>query len=179
MVLLSFFVGVLGVVGQDKPTEYEVKAAYLLNFGKFIRSAQPSLSGSGNSFDICIIGDSPIEAPLRAVTANESIGDRPIRILHSKDGSQARTCQIAYLSASEGPRLAQDLEELRGADALTVSDTSSFLAEGGMIEFLLVSNHVRFSVDLGAVKRTHLVLSSEFLRVAYSVSGQPGKVGAP
>jgi YfiR/HmsC-like len=179
LVLLPLFVGGLATLADSRPSEYDVKAAYLLNFGKFVRTAQPSPAAFGNSFDICVIGDSPIEGALKSLTANENIGDRPVRVLRLKDGTQARACQIAYFSASEGPRLDQELEQLRGSDVLTVSDTSSFLAQGGMIEFLLISNHVRFSVSLNAVKRTRLVLSSEFLRVAYSVSGEPGKESAP
>jgi hypothetical protein len=42
---------------------------------------------------------------------------------------------------------------------------------------VLVSNHVRFSVNLDPLRRTHLNLSSELLRVAASVSGnRPGEV---
>lgn len=174
-----FFVSVLGAPGGSRPSEYDVKAAYLLNFGKFVRNPQSGPPGSGNSFDICLVGDSPIESPLRALTANENIGDRPVRVLRMKDGTQARSCQIAYLSESEGPLLEEALKELRGTDVLTVSDHPAFLAQGGMIEFILISDHVRFSVSLDSVRRTHLILSSEFLRVAYSVSSGPGKESAP
>ena len=65
----------------------------------------------------------------------------------------------------------QDLAAFRDSDTLTVSDAPDFLKRGGMIQFLLVSNHVRFSVNLDPIRRTHLSLSSELLRVAASVSG--------
>jgi hypothetical protein len=42
-----------------------------------------------------------------------------------------------------------------------------------MIQFVLIANNVRFTVNLDAVSRAHLVLSSELLRVASSVSGKP------
>ena len=164
---------------ESRPSEYDVKAAYLLNFGKFVRIEPAEPAGAGSSFDVCVIGDDPIEAALRTQTAGERINDRPVRILHVKDGAAARACQIAYLGGGEGEHLDQSLDELRGSDVLTVSDSPTFLARGGMIQFLLVSNHVRFSVSLDAVQRTHLRLSSEFLRVAYSVKGKPGKEGAP
>lgn len=177
--VLPLFVGGLKALCDSRPSEYEIKAAYLLNFGKFVRNPQTVPTGSGNSFDICLVGNSPIEAPLRALTANENIGDRPVRVLRMKDGTDARSCQIVYLSESEGSHLEEELKELRGADVLTVSDRPDFLAQGGMIEFVLISDHVRFSVSLDSVRRTHLVLSSEFLRVAYSVSKGPGKESAP
>jgi hypothetical protein len=55
---------------------------------------------------------------------------------------------------------------------LTVSDAASFLQRGGMIQFLTVENHVRFAVNLDAVRGAQLSLSSELLRVATSVNGE-------
>jgi hypothetical protein len=48
-----------------------------------------------------------------------------------------------------------------------------------MIQFLLIQNHVRFAVNLNAVNHAHLVLSSELLRVASSVTGKPPSGGLP
>jgi hypothetical protein len=55
---------------------------------------------------------------------------------------------------------------------LTVSDAADFLKYGGMIQFVEEDNRVRFAVNLNAVNRTHIVLSSELLRVASSVTGK-------
>jgi hypothetical protein len=177
LVRLLLFVAFTAAFADSRPSEYDVKAAYLLNFGKFVR-VEPAASASPHTtFDVCIVGDDPIESALKTLTNGERVGGLPVRVLHVKDGAQARSCQIAYLSGSEGPRLDQDLEQLRGADVLAVSDNATFLTRGGMIQFLLVSNHVRFSVSLDAVRQSHLVLSSEFLRVAYAVSGMPAKEG--
>jgi hypothetical protein len=179
LVRFLFFVVCTAALANSRPSEYDVKAAYLLNFGKFVRVEPGTTANSRTSFDVCVVGDDPIESALKALTNGESVSGLPVRVLHLKDGAQARSCQIAYLSGSEGPRLDQDLEQLRGADVLAVSDNATFLTRGGMIQFLLVSDHVRFSVSLDAVRQSHLVLSSEFLRVAYAVSGVPAKEGTP
>jgi YfiR/HmsC-like len=165
---------------QAKPSEYTVKAAYLLNFGKFMR-VSPGAETSSNNFNICIVGDDPFGGALDNITAGEQIDGRPVRIVRLQkpdlDKPDSRACAIAYLSASEDRRIEQDLAAMRDSDTLTVSDAPDFLKRGGMIQFLLVSNHVRFSVNLDPVRRTHLNLSSELLRVAASVSGnRPGEV---
>jgi len=169
----------IGVVAfcQGKPSEFDVKAAYLLNFGKFMRNG--NMATATSSFDVCVVGDDRIEAALSGMVGGQSIDNRPVRIVRVKDGTQARNCGIAYVSDSEGVRIDKDLEELSGADVLTVGDGSTFLAQGGMIQFLLLSNHVRFAVNLEAVRKTHLVLSSELLRVAYSIAGNPATGAAP
>jgi hypothetical protein len=179
LLLFLLFVASIAALADSRPSEYDVKAAYLLNFGKFVRVESAPPASPRTFFDVCVVGEDPIEAALNTLTNGERVGGLPVRIIHLKDGSQARSCQIAYLSGSEGPRLDQDLEQLRGANVLAVSDNATFLARGGMIQFLLVSDHVRFSVSLDAVRQSHLVLSSEFLRVAYAVSGMPSKEATP
>jgi hypothetical protein len=155
-----------------KPTEYDVKAAYLLNFGKFVRTSRPIAPNS--SFDICTLGRDPINPSLDAIASNSTIdGRRPVRVTHLPDITGAKSCQILFLGNPEENRIREDLAILGNADILTVSDAPDFLQHGGMIQFVLVSNHVRFAVNLEAVNHTHLVLSSELLRVASSVAGKP------
>jgi hypothetical protein len=152
---------------EGKPTEYDVKAAYLFNFGKFIRLPANAPSAQSGTFDICIFGKDPI---------NEQIGNRPVRVVITEGTHEDRSCAIAYIGASEDEHVESDLADLAGGETLTVSDAPRFLARGGMIQFVMVANHVRFAVNLDAIKRTHLALSSELLRVAASVSGkQPGE----
>jgi hypothetical protein len=154
----------------EKPTEYDVKAAYLLNFGKFVRTFRTEAPRS--SFDICMLGHDPMGSSLDALASNSTIDGRPVRITHLPDISDAKSCEILFLGAAEENRIREDLAILGNADILTVSDAPDFLQHGGMIQFVLVSNHVRFAVNLDAVNHTHLVLSSELLRVASSVTGK-------
>jgi hypothetical protein len=164
---------------QNRISEFAVKAAYLFNFGKFVRFAPSDAVNNRQSFDICIVGDDPLGRTLDDLTANERLDGKPVRIVRLKSAAEARGCAIAYISSSEGPRIADDLEELRGQPVLTVSDAANFLQHGGMIQFLTVENHVRFAVNLNAVRGAQLSLSSELLRVATSVSGEKSQAVRP
>jgi hypothetical protein len=159
------------IAQPPKPTEYDVKAAYLLNFGKFIR--HPRLQTPHSSFDICILGRDPMGRTLDEIAANESINGLPVHIRRLQDVTDAKSCEIVFVSSFEGERIREDMAILAATDVLTVSDDSDFIERGGMIQFVLVSNHVRFAVNLTALNRAHLVLSSELLRVASSVTGKP------
>ena len=156
----------------SKPSEYDVKAAYLVNFGKFLRLSRPAPGRS--SFELCTLGHDPMNSSLDALADNTTIAGLPVRVNHLQDISAAKSCAIVFISASESDRVREDLAILGNADILTVSDAPDFLEHGGMIQFVLVSNHVRFAVNLEAVNRAHLILGSELLRVASSVSGKPG-----
>lgn len=155
---------------QNRMSEYAVKAAYLFNFGKFVRFAPPESVESRPSFDICIVGEDPLGHTLDDLTANEQLDNKPVRVVRFKSAAEARGCAIAYISASEGARIGTDLRMLRGQEVLTVSDASRFLADGGMIQFVTVEDHVRFAVNLDAARAAQLTLSSELLRVAISVN---------
>lgn len=171
---IGSFLALVTVTGnpEGKPSEYEVKAAYLFNFGKFIRLPANAPSAQNATFDICIFGQDAINRVLEGITHNEQIDNRPVRIVRTKGSPEDRSCAIAYISTSDDEHIESDLASIAGGETLTVSDTPHFLARGGMIQFVLVANHVRFAVNLDAIKRTHLVMSSELLRVAASVSGE-------
>jgi hypothetical protein len=158
---------------QNRMSEYDVKAAYLFNFGKFVRFTPPDADSKRQIFDICIVGDDPLGATLDRLAANELFDGKPVRVLRLKTAVEARGCAIAYISASEGARVKNDLDALRGQPVLTVSDAGNFLQNGGMVQFVPQENHVRFAVDLDAVRNARLSLSSELLRVAISVNGEP------
>lgn len=171
----------LALCGNTQPhtSEYAVKAAYLFNFGKFVRFAPSQSVSDRQSFDICIVGEDPLGSTLDDLTANERLDSKPVRVLRLKTASEARSCAIAYISAAEGDRLDTDLIALRGHEILTVSDAPGFLQRGGMIQFVTAENHVRFAVNLDAVRNAQISLSSELLKVATSVSRNGSEGGRP
>lgn len=156
---------------QSLVSEYAVKAAYLFDFGKFVRYTSSGGHNQNPTFDICILGQNPFGHTLADLTANEKLDGKPVRVLRVQTIEQARECSIAYLSASERGRMAHDLDELRGQQVLTVSDSSHFLQKGGIIQFVTVGDHVRFAVNLNAAHKAQISLSSELLKVAISVQG--------
>lgn len=173
MAIVAFCVVACLAHAQSRMSEYDVKAGYVFNFGKFVRFAPSDAVIKRQSFDICIVGVDPLGHTLDELTANEQIDGKPVRVLRLKTATEARGCAIAYISAAEGSRVGDDVEELRGQSVLTVSDAENFLQHGGMIQFVLVANHVRFAVNLDAVRSAQLSLSSELLKVAISVNGKP------
>lgn len=157
---------------QNRISEAAVKAAYLFNFGKFVRFTPSDPVKNRQSFDICIVGEDPLGTTLDGLTANEQLDDKPVRVVRLKSAEAARACAIAYISGSEGTRVGADLEMLKGQPVLTVSDAANFLGDGGIVQFVTVGNHVRFAVNLDAARVAQLSLSSELLKVAIAVHGE-------
>ncbi len=164
---------------QARPSQYDVEAAYLLDFGKFMHLTAASQALRRATFDICILGRDPMAETIDELALDETIDGRSVRVIRIGDVAQARTCAIAFISAYDDDSIRSDLSVLAGADVLTVGDAPDFIRDGGMIQFVLQKDHVRFAVNLVAVQKTHLVLSSQLMQVALYVTGKPPMEGAP
>lgn len=153
-----------------KPGEYGVKAVYLFNFGKFIE--WPASAKKDDSFAICVLGADPFGSVLDATLAGEAIDNRKLvakRIASARDAD----CRILFVSSSEAPRLKDILASLNKSAILTVSDLPDFTVNGGMIQFVLQGDKVRFEVNLTAAEKADLTLSSQLLKVAQAVRREP------
>jgi hypothetical protein len=169
--LVSAIAGCLGL-GCDnlgaqnaKPREYQVKAAYLVNFAKFAGWPK-SVLHSAEAFPICILGNDPFGPDLNAALAGEAIDGLPLRAIRITSAEEVTGCRVLFISSSKEKQLKTILADLDNSGVLTVSDIPQFASRGGMIEFVLEGNRVRFEINLDAVARAGLSLSSELLRVA-------------
>ncbi|HEU4635605.1 MAG TPA: YfiR family protein [Edaphobacter sp.] len=153
------------------PTQYEVEAAYLVRFTEFLRF--PPEIRSAPSLDICVWGEDPLERALKNLHDSEAASRQPIRTRSTQTVKDLQGCAIVYVSDSERAQMEQDLKLLEGKDLLTVSGIPGFLEHGGMIQFLLEQDHVRFAINMNAVNRTRIAVSSELIKVARNVVGGP------
>ena len=183
-----FFHGTLGLVitctfiaspllhaQQSSPTENEVKSAYLYNFGKFVEwPAKAALVGE--FFPICALGEDNFGSTLETIIAGESINGKKVLVKRVARPQDAVSCRILFISSSEQNQLKEILAALDNTSVLTVSDMPQFTRRGGMIQFVVEANKVRFEVNLTSAERAGLTLSSQLLKVAINVkrSAQSG-----
>jgi hypothetical protein len=157
------------VFGQDKPSEYQVKAAYLYNFGRFVDWPAEVTTATTGSFTICVLGEDPFGQALDATLAGETRGNQKVAARRISNPQEAVDCQILFISSSEAKRLNKIIEALGNRAVLTVSDIPQFSQHRGMIELVLEGNRIRFEVNLTATQSAGLTLSSELLKVATAV----------
>ena len=177
VVLAWSLIGVSSLPAQQpKATAYEVKAAYLYNFGKFVEWPAAANAASQDPFLICVLGKDPFGASLDATIAGEVIDGRSVLAKRISKPQEALNCRILFISSSEDEQLKEILATLEKASVLTVSDMPQFTRRGGMIQFVEDANRVRFEVNLTVAERAGLILSSQLLKVAISARrySQPG-----
>jgi hypothetical protein len=149
----------------QRPEEYQVKAAYLHSFGRFVEWPPTA----GTAFAICVIGLDPFGRALDDVVAGATIHDRPVNVIRVTEAHDAASCQIAFVAASENARLDAVLGALQDSPVLTVGEAPDFVQRGGMIGFAFDGNRVRFAINLAAAQDAGLMVSSELLRVAVAI----------
>jgi hypothetical protein len=152
-----------------KPTEFQVEAAYLFNFGRFVDWPPTSRGQTGASLVICVLGDDPFGSSLDSVLQRGTVKGKALTAKRIGRIEDAATCQVLYISASEAARVDRILSTVGNVSVLTVSDMPQFMDHGGMIQFMLEDGKVRFQINLGAAENAGLALSSELLKVAVNV----------
>ncbi len=154
---------------QPKANEFEVKAAYLYNFGRFVEWPDGNAAAKNESFEICVLGADPFGRTLDATLATGTIGGKSVAAKRISKPEEVDSCRILFISSSEESHLKEVLAALDKASVLTVSDIPRFSERGGMIGFVLDGNRVRFDVNLASAQGARLTMSSELLKVATSV----------
>jgi hypothetical protein len=160
-------------LGQTKPSAYQVEAAYLYNFGRFVEWSAKGTTSQTSAFTICILGEDPFGQALDATLAGETIGNQKVAARRISSPQMSGDCQILFISSSEASRLNRIIEALDKSAVLTVSDIPQFSQRGGMIQFVREEKRIRFEVNLTATQRAGLQLSSELLKVATAVRKNP------
>lgn len=163
-------------VHAQKSPEYQVKAAYLYGFGRFVEWPPTAPAAAGKAFVVCVLGDDPFGRWLDEVAAGAVMKDKPVSVRRISQLEESAACHTLFISLSEEIRLGRILETLDNRPVLTVSDAPQFAQHGGMIGFTLDGNRVRFTVNLAATQDAGLQLNSELLRVAATIlkSRRPG-----
>jgi hypothetical protein len=150
------------------PTEYQIKAAILYNFAKFIDWPPEALRDDKAPFIIGILGDNPFGDDLEQTVAGKKINDHSILVQTFRKVADATHCQILFISKSEKKQFADILLSLHGTAVLTVSQTDGFMEAGGMVNLVLdpASRKIRFQINADAAKAARLKVSSKLLNVA-------------
>ena len=152
----------------SEDVELRVKAAYLFNFGRYISWPQPQ---SGDVV-IGVVGRGPIVEVLERTVTGKTINGRACRIKVYAPADPVDHCDILFLPHGENHQTASLMAALAGKPVLTVSDTENFASQGGMVEFLLIDDMLKFDINLAAAEKTGLKISSELLRVAHEIKGR-------
>jgi hypothetical protein len=148
-----------GDIREDK-----VQAAFIYKFIQFIEWP-PEIKKASNKFEIVIYGKSNMKELLQTFSG-EKVNGRFLEIHSVEDLDNIKKSHILFISPSEISKLDEILETLKGSSVLTISRMEGFAQKGGMINFYVNEERVRFEINPDSVKNAGLKISSKLLKVS-------------
>jgi len=151
------------------PTEYEVKAAFIYNFAKYVQWPPPPHSDSNAPFVIGLLGKDPFGAILDEAMNGQSVQGRLI-VVRRFARIEEIDCDILFVCPSERRNLPKIFGALRRRPVLTIGDMDQFAELGGMINLTTEEKRIRFDMNPEAMHRAGLKAGSQLFRFARIVS---------
>ncbi|MEP6715842.1 MAG: YfiR family protein [Terriglobia bacterium] len=148
--------------------EYQVKAAFVYNFAKFVEWPPGAFGSATEAFSICVLGRNPFGRMLEAMTAGASLNGHPFVVRQIAEAAEATSCKILFVSSSERLRYRAILTALKGSPVFSVGDTEGFTADGGVAELRLEEGKVRIELNTRVAKEEDLRISSRLMSLAHS-----------
>jgi hypothetical protein len=158
--------GGAGRAQESQPTEYQLKAAFLFNFAKFVQWPPTAFEGVASPIVVGVLGENPFHDDLARTIRNKTIDEHPLVIKEFRSPSEATNCHILFISTSEKNRLPEILKGLKGTSVLTVGEMEHFTESGGMINFVLVGKKIRFQINNDEATKAGLKISSKLMSLA-------------
>jgi hypothetical protein len=166
LLLVAFRDQSMAAAEENPPSEYQLKAAFLYNFAKFIEWPPGAFSSPQAPFVIGVIGTSPFDEHLERTVQNKRLNGHPFEIKQFKAITEVQGCHMLFICSSERRRLGDILKTVNNASILTVSELERFLPAGGMVQFVMEDKKVRFDINPEAAHRADLRISSKLMSVA-------------
>lgn len=161
--MLSCVVPNLRAADATPSREDQLKAAYLLNFAKFIE--WPVTSAGVQPLTVCLVGALGVHDALASGIENKRVGTRSLAVRHVPDAGAVVGCNVLYLDSV----MAASSSPASALPVLTISDAKAFARNGGMIELFTEDNRLRFKVNVDNAERAGLRISSNLLQLAATV----------
>jgi hypothetical protein len=163
MILLMAAGPVLAQAGG--PEDYNVEAAFLSNFGKFVQWPQNSFASQSAPIIIGVYGEDPFHDSLKDIVRSRTINGHPV-LVQPVPFNKLQYCQVLFICPSERKNLPDIIRKLNGACVLTVTENIDPFHSGVMINFVRTNNQVRFEINDAAARRVGLKISSKLLSLA-------------
>jgi hypothetical protein len=165
------------VSAEAQPREYQIKAAFLVNFVQFVTWPSNAFADADAPLRIAVLGADPFGGALDRAVRSAPPGPHKIVVTHCDKVADCKNCQMIFIARSEDKNQAAVLSQLDSQPILTVSESTGFAKRGGVINFFVENNKVRFEINPSAAQRDKLKISSQLLNLGKLVDVAGGSTG--
>jgi hypothetical protein len=151
--------------------EDEVKAAFLYNFTKYVDWPAAAFQDASDPLRMFVVARPKFVRAVENLISGETSRGRPIQLV-TPELTNLNRCHVLFTGASEASRFDAALPALSGRPILTVAESKTLFDQGGAILLVVDNSRVRFDVNVRAIEKAGLTVSSKLLRVARNVHGE-------
>jgi hypothetical protein len=157
------------LLGQRSGDEFRVKAACLRQIPSFVQWPEGKRQQEDAPFHFCLYGDSSFGMPMARELSGSRIAGRTVDLRQVKTESEMRSCDLIFITQTNGKSVARILAPLKGLTILTVGESEGFLEAGGIFELKYDRPTVQININLTAARNAQLKLDSRLLTLAKRV----------
>lgn len=158
-----------GAAQEPISKEYRLKAAFLYNFTKFVEWSETKLGPPGSPISIGVLGTSPFGSSLEEAVLDRTVNGRAINIKRVSSIPAARSVHLLFVSETEDARLPELRDALKNTGVVTVGESAAFAKHGGVIQFAIDGDKVRFDINVAAAEWTGVKISAQLQKLARTV----------
>jgi hypothetical protein len=115
---------------------------------------------------LCVLGDPSVSRELSTLTRGQRVNKRELQVLELENGKDVESCHLLYVPAAATAAAGPVLGQARQLPILTVSDRGGFAVSTGTIELFVERERMRFAVNVDAIQRSKVRVSSRLLAMA-------------
>lgn len=169
--ILAYGYAVPSTSAETVDNEYRLKAAFIFNFTKFVDWPANAFKTVEDDLRFCVYGEDPFGVNLADVEG-KMVQGRAISIARDVSEVDLSTCHVLFLGMANVEEVSGILGRGLFPYALTIADIPGFAKHGGMIQFLMKENKIRFEINEVAIRDAGLNMSSRLLNLAVKVHGK-------
>lgn len=180
ILLKSLLVATLGVLcswgplGHAAVEIYDMKAAFLYNFAKFVEWPDKALPPDQEPFTICVQGEERMQQAADRILQDKQVQGRPVSVRLVRAQEDAPLCQVLFVDATVGAQAERVGGLSKTFPVLTVGESDRFLQWGGIIKLFVEDGRLRFEISPQAAARAQLRVSSKLLKLGRIVESPNG-----
>ncbi|MCA9246649.1 MAG: YfiR family protein [Planctomycetales bacterium] len=153
----------------DTRKEYNVKAAYLYSLGRYVSWPEETFAATQGSFVIGVLGETPLRTPLSHIAASRKMNGRPIQLVELDSVNDEVACHILFVSRGADASGFHSLEAASHSGVLIVGEQPGFAKAGGMVNFYLAGDSVKFEINVSAAQESGLRMDAKLLKLGRPV----------
>jgi hypothetical protein len=161
ILILGFFILTLPLPAQTAIPK--AQAMFIYNFSRLVEWPIAYKSGP---FIIGVLGGSSVADELEVYALGKKVGTQEIQIERYKTLQEIKTCHILFIPFSRTKQMAEILNLVQGKNILLITEKNGALNDGAAINFVLLSDKIKFEMRSENITKYGLKYSSKLQEMA-------------